>query len=293
MKRYIFLICVILICMCGCGKDTENEHNVLTPVEPIVSSTDDVGPEFFAADLGGTYWKAVRLEGEGCFEGGDEMPIGSWNADLFLNRDGTGRFRNTYGASYNYFQPECSWSYDENTSQLSIQLSDGAETFGGRVTRDGLCLYYYGNELWFEQAKMPAAGGEWCLADFVGTWKLDRVEIEDDAFNAEEAGVYGSVTFYFDDPALKANYVQYDDFGNRVEMVDTNVVYLDMPLFDGCANEVWSVEFAGGGDRVKGYAALLDRQTMVMLVEQYFNDEFEYPAVSVQYFTWEGTGAVG
>lgn len=143
-----------------------------------------------------------------------------------------------------------------------------------------------------DQAGTLLAGAQWSLADLEGTWKLESAEIEGCKFSAEEEGMYGSVSFFFDDQALRANYVQSDDYGNRTEIVDAIVVYLDMPLFDGCANESWCVELIGDDDSVKCYAAILDRENLMMLVETYF-DDYEYPAVSVQYFSWQGTGAVG
>lgn len=324
MKKFMAFICAALICLCalcGCGKDVPNGNDTVQPDVPAVSETDNGSTEnndnddtgiypveeqeeidnaenqsntaSYADKIGGTYWRAVRFEGEGSAEGGDEMPMGSWNADLFLNDDGTGRFRNTYGASYNYFQPECEWSYDEGTSRILLKLTDGTETYiHGLLTENGLRIDYNEGDLWFEQADMPPAGGEWCLADFVGTWKLERAEIEGFGFSAEEMGMHGSVSFFFNDPELNANYVQYDDFGNRTEIVDAMVVYQDMPLFDGCVNETWCVELIGRDDSVKCYAAILDRETLVVLVEHY-EEGFEYPAVSVQYFRWEGTGDMG
>lgn len=324
------LIC--LFALCGCGKDEQNDNNV-QPDVPAVSdadnsntdnadiNTDNSNTENNDTDdtdlypveeqeeidkpenqpnsvisedkIRGTYWKAVRFEGEGSAEGGDEMPMGSWDADLFLNDDGTGRFRNTYGASYNYFQPECEWSFDEGTSRILLKLTDGTETYiHGLVTENGLRIDYNEGDLWFDQAEMPAAGGEWCLADLVGTWKLEKAEIEGDQFSAEEMGIHGSVSFSFNDPELNANYVWYDDFGNRTEIVDAMVVYLDMPLVDGCVNETWCVELIGRDDNIKCYAAVLDRETMMILLETY-EEGYEYPAVSVQYFHWEGTGSMG
>lgn len=319
MKKYAVICCATLLCLCslcGCGKEDPNESGNLSPVEPIVSDTEfgvtdstEIYPVLeqekidqtenqsnvllSADEIGGTYWQSVRFEGEGSAEGGDEMPMGSWNVDLFLNENGTGRLRNTYGASYNYFQPECEWSYDEGTSRILLKLTDGTETYiHGLLTENGLRIDYNEGDLWFEQAEVPPAGGEWCLADLVGTWKLERAEIEGFGFSAEEMGMHGSVSFFFNDPELNASYVQYDDFGNRTEMVDAMVVYLDMPLFDGCVNETWCVELIGRDDSVKCYAAILDRDTLIMLVEHY-EEGFEYPAVSVQYFSWEGTGSVG
>lgn len=324
MKRFMAMICAALIClsaMCGCGKDAPNENGTVQPDAPAVSDADSSntenndmdGTELYPVqeqeeidnlenqpnaapstdEIGGTYWRSVRYEGESSAEGGDEMPMGSWNVDLFLNENGTGRLRNTYGASYISFQPECEWSYDEGTSRLLLELSDETETFfHGLFTENGLRIEYYGGDLWFEQAPMPPAGGQWCLADLVGTWKLERAEIEGFEFSAEEMGMHGSVSFFFNDPELNANYVQFDDFGNRTEIVDAMVVYLDMPLFDGCVNETWCVELIGDDDSVKCYAAILDRETLVMLVEHY-EEGFEYPAVSIQYFGWEGTGPVG
>jgi len=323
MKKIIASICAALICfgvMSGCGKDKPDDTTV-QPDVPVVSSTessasdsndtDDTGmypveeqeeidnPEnqsnsnISEEKIRGTYWKAVRFEGEGSAEGGDEMPMGSWNADLFLNENGTGRFRNTYGASYNYFQPECEWSFDEGTARLLLELSDGSGTFfHGLVTENGLRIEYNEGDLWFEQADMPPAGGQWCLADLVGTWRLERSEIEGDQFSAEEMGIHGSASFFFNDPELTANYVWYDDFGNSTEIVDAMVVYMDMPLVDGSANESWCVELIGRDDNIKCYAAVLDRETMMIMLETY-EEGYEYPAVSIQYFAWEGNGPVG
>lgn len=312
MKKMIALLCALLICLCalcGCGNDAPAETG--QPGAPAANDQADDSTDYpvqeqeeidrvdtpasitlSAGEISGTYWRAVRFEGEGSAEGGDEMPIGSRNVDLFLNDDGTGRLRSTYGASYDSFQPECSWSYDEGTARLVLETSDGMASFGGVFTESGLCIDYNGGKLWLEQAEMPTAGGQWCLADLVGTWKLETMEIEGYALTAEEAGAHGSVSFFFLDPELNANYVQYDDFGNRTEIVDAKVVYLDMPLFDGCANQSWCVELIGDDDSVKCYAALLDRDTMVMMVE-YYDEGFEYPAVSIQHFGWEGAGAVG
>ena len=299
MKRYATVLCAVMLClcvMCGCGKEAANTP--VAPDMPIASGTDESVPSeavltVSADELCGTYWKAVRFEGEGSAEGGDEMPMGSWNVDLFLNGDGTGRLRNTYGASYNYFRPECSWSYDEGTARLLIALSDGtAPAFSGYFTEKGLCLDYYGDKLWFEQAEMPAAGGQWCLADLVGTWTLERSEIEGCEFLAEEDGIHGSVSFFFSDPELNANYVWFDDFGNRTEFVDAAVAYQDMPLFDGGENESWCVELIVDDENVECYASIIDREKLVMLIETY-EEGYEYPAISIQYFSWEGTGAVG
>lgn len=313
MKKHLALFLAMLICMgvlCSCGKDAPDGNDSVQS-DSVVSKTDDtdlypvqeqeeidnIETQYEAAisadKIGGTYWKAVRFEGEGSAEGGDEMPMGSWDADIFFNEDGTGRFRNTYGASYNYFQPECEWSFDEGTSRLLIKLTDGSETYiHGLFTENGLRIDYNEGYLWFEQSDMPPAGGEWCLADLVGTWKLDAVEIEGYKYSAEEEGVQGSISFFFNDPELNANYVNYDDFGNRTEFVDAMVVYQDMPLVDGFVNEAWCVELIEDDDSIKCYAALTDRENLTVIVE-YYDEEFEYPAVSVQFFTWEGTESVG
>ncbi len=332
-KRCLAMICAVLLClsvMCSCGKNTPDDSGSLPSADTVVNDevneenisgeentaaendeTEDTDlypveeqeeidqaenqPDSDGADdrLSGTYWRAVRYEGVDSAEGGDEMPMGSWDADMFFFADGTGRFRNMYGASYNWFQPEFSWSYDEGTSRILLQLSDGTETFiHGLLTENGLRVDYNEGDLWFEQAEMPQEGGQWCLADLVGTWKLVGAEIEGYKSTAEEAGMHGSVTFSFFDPELRANYVQYDDFGNRTEFVDAMVVYMDMPLFDGFVNEAWCVELIGDDNNVKCHAAMLDRENLVMLVE-YYEEGYEYPAVSVQFFNWEGVGDVG
>jgi len=304
MRRYISMLCVLLmllVCLCGCGGE-DKPAAPQSPVSGNTSATDDTleaGEEVVEYDLltvdklSDTYWKAVYLDASSTGYESHAMPWEGWSVDLFILSDGSSRFRSVMSDTYTdgaEFYSDSTWYIEADNNQLYITVWDTPEPLIGRMM-DGKLYIDYNGTLCFEQAEMPNSGNEWCLADLEGAWQLETIEIEGYEYAASEEGRGGSICFHNDYSGITASYVQYDSYGWETSFNDAPVQYCDYALYDGCVNEKWSVQLLAE-DGSEYYAAMIDRYTLQLMIFTYF-DEDEYPAVCVETYWYQGTGAVG
>lgn len=145
------------------------------------------------APFDATYWTAVRHESYNPSFGRTEvsaMPTEKWWADLYLNEDGTALFREALGFGYASYLINAEWWLGaDNALRLTGEDLDGSFiSMDGRKEKDGSVMLEtpYGNRFYFEPAERPVSGGELCMADLEGTWRMSAGEVEGDEFSPEE-----------------------------------------------------------------------------------------------------------
>ena len=151
------------------------------------------GPSPQSAPFDATYWTAVRHESYNPSFDRTEvstMPTEKWWADLYLNEDGTALFREVLGFGYASYLINAEWWLGaDNALRLTGEDTDGESvTMDGRIEKEGSVMLEtpYGNRFYFEPAKRPASGGELCMADLEGAWRMSAGEVKGDEFSPEE-----------------------------------------------------------------------------------------------------------
>ena len=84
------------------------------------------------------------------------------------------------------------WLGADNVLRLTGEDYDGElVTMDGCMEKDRSVMLEtpYGNRFYFEPAERPASGGELCMADLEGTWRMSAGEVEGDKFSPEEMHV--------------------------------------------------------------------------------------------------------
>ncbi len=323
--RYLIVFLIVLtLCFCGCKKDepSPDDEVIPTPEQITVVSISDSGASDSIAESESdkeevpkedvpeediihtentsmdqyinTYWTASEFTMVEAETWTVDMPWEMWSVDIFLYEGGKCRFLSVMYDAYldgSQDYADCVWYIDESTDRLCIGPEYSEEHVEGYIKDGRLYIDCYGGTMTFDQKEMPAPGGQWCMADLVGTWNLVSSEVEGCVYTPEADGVHGAITFHKYETELEAYYA-YEDFSGRTEVSIGVVAREDKVLYDGFDNKVWRARLVGDKENTVFYASLIDRNTMEIMIYTYF-DGYEYPAVCSQIFEWEGTGAVG
>lgn len=257
---WIFTIC-LLFSVTACG-----------------SEQSSVPKSFVSAD---TYWTAYEWEaGEHRTENMlTTLPNEEWWVDLILRADGTAQLRDVghdiHLQAESYLHME--WTTDADGKVFLKNVSTEETVWDGVREGDLLSLNYYGGTLRMKQAEMPVETGElYCPAQLKGTWTM----VSEDTFEEPSPvmpGQFETIVFRevwtADSVSLVADLEQKDYYGTW--MVDSfyglETELLDIPVYDGCGNETWSVRIQRDESEDPRYSeytlTLLDQGTM--LVQKY------------------------
>ena len=250
------------------------------PTDPTSGGGDSSSPPM-SAPFEATYWTAVRHESYNPSFGRTEvsaMPTEKWWADLYLNEDGTALFREVLGFGYASYLINAEWWLGADNA---LRLT-GEDTYGDFVTMDGrkekdgsvMLETPYGNRFYFEPAERPTSGGELCMADLEGTWRMSAGEVEGDEFSPEEmhmASLLNIERWWSDDEGgyiLRADYYSAHLLDTDAPEYETEedllTEKLDEPLMYGLPNELWSARLYAEDSEAEYYVALTDRNTLYL-----------------------------
>ncbi len=245
-----------------------------------------------------TYWTAVAHISYSCeCEDHQESPWMDlpapktegrveWWLDLFLFADGSALLRDVAGDCYTGMAMEGTWQTDA-AGQVKIvsgrnlgtgaELGEGTHPFLRLVDGDDpdeaglvgmLALDYFGDLIYFQQAPMPEKDLHLCMADFQGDWTMVSMEIEGYVTDGRAEGVLSSVSFEEGAHGVEAVYTKLSLYSGIDEEFRASVRYREQPLYSGCGNEAWSVEFKPQvyeqDEGTQFYATLLDRDTLLL-----------------------------
>ena len=297
-KRCLTLVLALLLAysLSACGKSPD------TDVPPTSGGSDGKGTlQQDSTPFSATYWTAVRHESYNPSFGRTEvsaMPTEKWWADLYLNEDGTALFREALGFGYASYLINAEWWLGaDNALRLTGEDLDGSFiSMDGRKEKDGSVMLEtpYGNRFYFEPAERPGSGGELCMADLEGTWRMSAGEAEGDEFSPEEmhmASLLNIERWWSDD---EGGYTLHADYYNA-RLLDTDAPEyeteknlltekLDEPLMYGLPNELWSARLYAEGSDTEFRVSLTDRNTLYL--RQY--DELDNaPAARTAIYTRE------
>lgn len=272
-RKYLTLASALLLALClnACGSrpgtvpppsgDDEGEDSpLLTPASP-----DDC------------YWTAVRHESYNPSYGRTEvstMPTEKWWADLVLDEDGTAQFREVLGLGYTSCLRNGQWWLGaDNVLRLTGEDYDGElVTMDGRMEKDRSVMLEtpYGDRFYFEPAQKPDSGGELCIADLEGTWRMTGGEpgagekhmasllnIERRWSDGEEGG-YILRAEYYSARLLDTDTPQYE---TQKELL---VEKREEALSDGFSGEPWSARLFSEESGAEYLAALTERNTLYL-----------------------------
>ena len=296
-KRCLTLVLVLLLAfsLSACGSQP-------APTDPASSGRDSSSPPM-SAPFDATYWTAVRHESYNPSFGRTEvsaMPTEKWWADLYLNEDGTALFREALGFGYASYLINAEWWLGaDNTLRLTGEDDCGDYvTMDGRKEKDGSVMLEtpYGNRFYFEPAERPASGGELCMADLEGTWRMSAGEVEGDEFSPEEmhmASLLNIERWWSDDEGcytLRADYYSAHLLDTDAPEYETEedllTEKLDEPLMYGLSNELWSARLYAEDSETEYYVTLTDRNTLYL--QQYYELD-NAPAARTAIYTREAS----
>ena len=276
-RKYLTLASALLLALClnACGSRPGTEP------PPSGGGEGEGSPLLTPASSDDCYWTAVRHESYNPSYGRTEvstMPTEKWWADLVLDEDGTAQFREVLGLGYTSCLRNGQWWLGaDNVLRLTGEDTDGESvTMDGRIEKEGSVMLEtpYGNRFYFEPAKRPASGGELCMADLEGTWRMSAGEEQGDEFSPEEmhmASLLDIERRWSDD---EGGYTLHTDYYNA-QFLDTDAPEykmeknlltekLDEPLLDGFPNELWSARLYADGFDTEFRVALTDRNTLYL-----------------------------
>ena len=169
------------------------------------------------------------------------------------------------------------WLGADNALRLTGEDLDGSFiSMDGRKEKDGSVMLEtpYGNRFYFEPAERPVSGGELCMADLEGIWRMSAGEAEGDEFSPEEihmASLLNMERWWFDDEGgytLRAGYYSahlLDTDAPEYETEDELLTEkLDEPLMYGLPNELWSARLYAEDSETEYYVTLTDRNTLYL-----------------------------
>ncbi len=299
----ILLISIIFILsLSACGQ-TQAAEAASSPVNTVDTEAVSLKQASAAAN---TYWVAYEWEiGEG-YEADTEktlsLPTADWMVDLILQPDGTARLRDIGNGIYLEYENGLYLFWEQNGDQLNLLDGDTKEVlWQGKIEGDTLTLDYFAGTLRLKQAAMPSEAGElYSPAELVGTWLM----VTDDSYDEPSPVLPGHFeTLVFrtawtaESAYLVADMEQKDYFGYMVDsFYDVPIELIDVPLYDGCGNEKWSVRIhpTDGIDRrySDNSVTLLDQNTLLMQKYSEWDDSFTnytYHRILPQTSGWEIT----
>lgn len=302
--RKLFAVFLIAAILAGCSADLQTVTQMpaatqssgttaatttpapQAPTEPQATEPPVTEPPAVAnpIDTEDTCWTAVSCYNEETRQYEDVTPE-SWSVDLTIRLDGTASFRDIH---------EKYTLTDDTLLDLSWEpTGEGTYAFYSKYRTDPvllgtwengvLSLDYMSIQLKLEQQPLPQAVGEvFVPAQLQGTWLMVHTEVEgyeEPAMPFSLASLVVRTTFTDSGLVLVAdmqerNYydeILYSAYGQEITV-------LDIPLYEGCGNETWSVQIASESD-TEFYATLLDNDTL--LLQRYYTFDGN-PAVSYQ-----------
>ena len=283
------LALMLALCLNACGSrveiaDTPTGGQPDAAATPSVSGGGEESPSPTPESTDTTYWIAVRHESYNSSFDRTEvsiMPTEKWWADLYLNEDGTALFREVLGFGYASRLTNAEWQLGKDNALIVT----GEDTAGETVTMEGymeedrsISLETpYGECFFFEPAERPAMGGELCVADLEGTWRMTAGEVEGDEFSPEEMHMASLLDFerqWSDEGGytLRADYYSAHLLDTDTPEYETQkelmVEKLDEPLMYGLANELWSARLFDEASDTEYFVTLTDRNTLYL--QQYY-----------------------
>lgn len=245
-----------------------------------------------------TYWTAVAHVSDSCdcddHQNSPWMDLPApktegrveWWLDLFLFADGSALLRDVAADCYTGIAMEGTWETDAagqvkivsgRNLGTGVELEEGTLPFlrlvnGNDPDEAGLegmlALDYFGGLIYFQQASMPEKDFHLCMADFQGDWTMVSLEIEGFVSDGRSEGVLSSVSFEEGAYGVEAVYTKLSLHSGIDEEFRASVRYREEPLYYGCGNEAWSVEFKPQvyeqEEGTRFYATLLDRDTLLL-----------------------------
>lgn len=285
------VILLLVFCFTACGGALENRSSGQTSpdsswIEAFIAALQNLIDRQTTLDssdndtLAGTYWTAVQYQFFEWHSGLSDpvpMPGDMWWADLFLNEDGTAKFREVMFDGFGRHLDNGTWQLGADGSLTLTNLDYPGEGMTGWIEGDRIRLEsIYGDIYYLEQEQHPKPGGEMCIADLRGNWRMTQVEMGGKWYPAREKGMASTLRFDFDfdysDPGVERylladyNFASALDTGNPEyqEMWGIGLEYWDRPLFDGISNEVWSAQLFSQDRWVEIYLTLTDLDTLYL-----------------------------
>lgn len=273
-RKVIVLLIALLFGLTACG----NTPGTDAPSTGNGDGKGDLPPASATADA--SYWTAVRYETYNPSYGRTEiskMPTEKWSADLYLNKDGTALFREVIGDCYSSCLFDATWwlGADSTLRVTGENYYGDIISMDGRKEPDGTVTLKtpYDNIFYFEPAECPPPGGEFCIADLEGIWRMTDVEAEGISHTAAEEHTASILSFERwwdgtagDDCLLRAKRyyatgIDTSDPEYQTEK-ELSVERLDEPLASNPSNELWSARLFKEGSDTEYIAALTDRDTL-------------------------------
>lgn len=229
-----------------------------------------------------TYWTAVRQERYNAAYDRTEtsaMPTEKWWADLYLNGDGTAQFREVLGQSCLFSLTGGAWQQEADGALRLTGLDPVGDsvTMEGRREADGAVTLEdpYGSRFYLEPAERPAPGGELCLADLSGTWRMTGLRTGDRTCGMEELHAASLLTLHPRWSDLDGGRYVLEGEYYRADGLDTDAPeyrtvtelaaeYRAEPLTEGLANELWSAELSREDSDTELLVTLTDRNTLYL-----------------------------
>ena len=144
-----------------------------------------------------------------------------------------------------------------------------------------MMLDFFGDQFWLERQPMPAKGGEYCMADLFGQWRMVSGETVTEGdpevwnFTASEMEIDRRLTFHSSWDETEPDGVDYYDEwhpGYLREAQAMTVEYQETPIYEGCGNEAWRLQLFSVETIYQNYAeeefyvTVLDADTLLLQV---------------------------
>ena len=305
--RYVAIIffCMIAVTLTACGKTAESGDHACDTFQSIQTEgtvelenpfgetqepvREPAEPENLWAY---TCWQAVRymmtVEGQ-TLEG--TLPEDDRVIELYLLEGGVARYREWKPQSFDYtgayhlllgIGPDCFWYLDGSGRFFLSTEADGinedAVFAQGHMAESQLMLDFLGDQFWLEWQPMPAKGGEYCMADLFGQWRMVSGETVTEGdpevwdFTASEMEICRRLTFRSSWDETEPDGVDYYDEwhpGYLREAQAMTVEYQETPIYEGCGNEAWRLQLFSAETIYQNYAeeefyvTVLDADTLL------------------------------
>jgi len=291
----LLLAAALLATLTACGSgggETPDPPPADPPQQSASASAEPVQPEPEVQEpevqepkspigIADSFWVGYEWDsedGEGA-EGPFPLDEDVWQLDLLIRTDGTARFRDIHDGLYLMEEAdlELTWEQEEDGTLSFYNDVILTPTLRGRWKDGSLSVEYRGTTLSMAQAQLPENAGKlYCPAELVGTWVMVSGETEGSEWEPMPGRLESLVflpTFTAESATLTAERQVRDYYGNVEEFTQgAEVTVLDLPLYDGCGNEVWSVRIGPEAEKdeygypktVEYYATLVDRNRLEM-----------------------------
>lgn len=265
--------------------ETQGIPETLPPDEPVVFD-NPIGDK-------DTYWVASQwhTDDDDGPESTISLPSENWYLDLMIRVDGTARFRDIHEGVclMNDSYLDLVWECTPAGEYFFYCVLYPAPVLQGTFDQGVLQLTYMDATLTLEQADMPQTVGQlYTPSELAGTWVCVLAETEGyqwEAMPDELSSITISVVTAGGPLYLSADIEDRDHFGDlREPEYGQPLEILQEPLFNGCANGLWSVRI--------GPAASMDANGFPSETEYYATIVGEDQLLLQRYYTLDGSPAV-